>query len=66
MHILVPTFTTARGGKHNQCVCDASVILVAILSRAPLCQAKNLDKHDGEEHEQNQPQSHQAEDNGKT
>jgi hypothetical protein len=66
MHILVPSFTTAHKSKHDECIRDADVVLVMILSRTPLCQAENLNKHDGKEHEQNQPQCHQTEDNGKT
>ena len=55
MHILVPAFTATHESKHNQSVCDAGIVLIVILSRAPLSQAKNLDKHDGKEHEENQP-----------
>ena len=66
MHILVPSFATAHKSKHDQCIRDADVVLVVILPRTPLCKAENLNKHDSKEHEQNKPQSHQTEDDGKT
>ena len=36
MHKLIPTFTTAHKRKHDQRICDASIILVVVLSRTPL------------------------------
>ena len=60
MHVLIPRFTGALEGQHNESRSKGGVVLSPRFAAAPLGHTENLHEQDGEEDEQDQPQSQET------